>query len=489
MEHELNPSAGAGILSLRAFDYDLPSALADLVDNSITAGAGKIDILTEWAEKDSWLAVIDNGCGMSEEVLHEAMRLGSTSPDEVREPHDLGRFGLGLKTASIWACRLLTVISKTKGGEVVTRTWDVDHVVKRNKWVILDKIEGDLAKRLRDKIDEMESGTAVIWRKMDTLYKGGRKEEVRSKESYLADFGRARAMLGMTFHRFLERKEKPVQIRTGGGPIQPWNPGIARPAPESTHKTLLAFHGATVSMATHVMPYAKRFANQTDFDAAGGPNGWNAHQGFYIYRNDRLIVAGGWLNLFQPADHYKLARVIVDIPNSLDGHLGISVTKTKVRLPEGLRVTLEQEAKAVRTRSVEVYRNRGRKVAMAANANSNLVLPWDKRERDGQFYYKLNRKHPLLMAARKEASGSRAFDAFLELVEQSIPYADIIIANGERPDSLPAPYEDASTADRLKSLKAVYAVYLEIAGSRQEALAMLKSTAPYSSFSDELSKL
>jgi hypothetical protein len=95
----------------------------------------------------------------------------------------------------------------------------------------------------------------------------------------------------------------------------------------------------------------------------------------------------------------------------------------------------------------------------------------------------------LLKAAKIEASGSRAFEAYLELAEQSIPYADIIIANGEKPDSLPAPYEDASPEARLMSLKAVYAIYLEITGSRQESLGLLKSTAPYSSFTDELTKL
>ena len=486
-ELELPPSASAGILSLRAFDYDLQSALADLVDNSISAGATVIDISTKWEGRHSWIAVSDNGRGMSEAVLHEAMRLGSTSPSQVRQPHDLGRFGLGLKTASIWACRHLTVLSKERGAGVVVRTWDVDRVISADRWIVGSQAEGKLAANFVRQLEDVDSGTVVLWQKMDTLYSGGRRGEMRSQESYERELAMASRILGMTFHRFIEREEFPVMIRIGGGAIRSWNPGVSDPPPESTHKTILVFGGQNVRVSTHVMPYSKKMSAQ-ELDRAGGPGGWNAQQGFYVYRNDRLIVGGGWLGMFQSQDHYRLARVIVEIPNTLDSELGISVTKTSVRLPEGLRTDLENEAKAARARSVEVYRNRGKRITVS-NRPGQFAMPWQPLERDGHFYYLLNKKHPVYERARKTAKDSKAFDALITLVEQTLPYADIVIKNGEKPESFPQPFEDSTDEDRLKSLRELFAVYLTVTGSREKALEMVLKTPPYSGFKDEIPKL
>jgi hypothetical protein len=487
-EQELPPSASAGILSLRAFDYDLSSALADLVDNSISAGARKVEISTQWAEMDSWIAVVDDGCGMTDKVLLEAMRLGSTSPSQVRQPHDLGRFGLGLKTASIWACRRLTVLSKFAGGTVCVRTWDVDRVVAENRWLVGDTAEGDVATSFAKSLAARESGTVVLWQKMDTLNSGGRREGVRTRESYNRDLASALRMLGVTFHRFIEKDKAPVVIMAGGQPVVPWNPTVSDPPPQQTsHKALLAFSGETVKVSTYVMPYSKNFASSTELQRAEGPLGWNAHQGFYVYRNDRLIVRGGWLGMFPSQDHYKLARVVVEIPNTLDIEVGISVTKTSVRLPEGLRADLEGEAKAARAGSVEVYRNRGRRVT-AAPTKHQFAMPWQPFEKDGRFYYLLNKKHPLYERARDSAGDANAFSLMVSLIEQSLPYADIAIRNGERPESFPRPYEDTEASERKKILKEVYSAYLGATGTREKALEMISKTQPFSTF-EEISEL
>lgn len=486
-EQELPPSASAGILSLRAFDYDLPSALADLVDNSISAGAHKVEITTQWAGADSWIAVVDDGRGMTDEVLLEAMRLGSTSPSQVRQPHDLGRFGLGLKTASIWACRRLTVLSKFAEGKVCVRTWDVDRVVAENRWLVGDTVEGDVATSFAKSLAAKESGTVVLWQKMDTLYSGGRKGELRTKESYNRDLASAFRMLGVTFHRFIEKDREPVVIVAGVDKIVPWNPTVSEPSPQSSHKTLLAFSGETVNVSTYVMPYSKNFESSTELKRAEGPLGWNAHQGFYVYRNDRLIVCGGWLGMFASQDHYKLARVVVEIPNTLDIEVGISVTKTSVRLPEGLRSDLEGEAKAARAGSVEVYRNRGRRVT-TTTTNTQFAMPWQLFEKDGRFYYLLNKRHPLYERARDSAEDSNAFSSLVSLIEQSLPYADIAIRNGERPESFPRPYEDSSVAERKKVLKEVYEAYLAAFGSREKALEMISKTPPFNNF-EEITQL
>jgi hypothetical protein len=294
-------------------------------------------------------------------------------------------------------------------------------------------------------------------------------------------------MLGVTFHRFIERERSSVSIHAAGAPIVSWNPTVSDPAPQSSHKTLLAFGGQTVNVSTHVMPYSKNFASLTELQRAEGPLGWNAHQGFYVYRNDRLIVSGGWLGMFPSQDHYKLARVVVEIPNTLDIEVGISVTKTSVRLPEGLRADLEGEAKAARAASVEVYRNRGRKVT-TSTTNTQFAMPWQLFEKDGRFYYLLNKRHPLYERARDSAGDANAFSSMISLIEQALPYADIAIRNGERPESFPRPYEDAGAAERKKVLKEVYAAYLAAFGTREKALEMISKTPPFNNF-EEITQL
>jgi hypothetical protein len=322
---------------------------------------------------------------------------------------------------------------------------------------------------------------------MDTLYSGGRKVELRTKESYNRDLASAFRMLGVTFHRFIEKDKDPVVIVAGVDKIVPWNPTVSEPLPQSYHKTLLAFSGETVNVSTYVMPYSKNFDSSTELKRAEGPLGWNAHQGFYVYRTDRLIVCGGWLGMFASQDHYKLARVVVEIPNTLDIEVGISVTKTSVRLPEGLRSDLEGEAKAARAASVEVYRNRGRKVT-TPTTNTQFAMPWQLFEKDGRFYYLLNKRHPLYESARDSAEDSNAFSSLVSLIEQSLPYADIAIRNGERPESFPRPYEDSSVAERKKVLMEVYETYLAAFGSQEKALEMISKTPPFSSF-EEISQL
>ena len=107
--------------AMRAYGYNLATALADLIDNSIAAGSRKVWLRCEWAGSSSWISVTDDGSGMAEKELVNAMRLGSTNPTSKRAKSDLGRFGLGLKTASFSQARRLTVITKKKNGKLEWR--------------------------------------------------------------------------------------------------------------------------------------------------------------------------------------------------------------------------------------------------------------------------------------------------------------------------------------------------------------------------------
>jgi len=487
-ELELPPSASATILSLRAFDYDLASALADLVDNSITAGAKKIEIKPKWDKEKSSIAVIDNGRGMSVSSLHEAMRFGSTSPSQRREPHDLGRFGLGLKTASIWACRRLTVLSKEIGGQVAVRTWDIDHVVETNSWMVGDKVVGEVGLGYLEVLKNMISGTIVIWEKMDTLLAGGVDvASIRSEDSFNHSFAEAIKHIGMVFHRFIEIHG--VDITAGAVSIVPWNPLVSNPLPELVPADNFTYKGAPIKILCGIMPHPKRLSQQ-EAKNVGGPLDWYAQQGFYVYRRDRIIVAGGWLGLLRPADHYKLARIAIDVPNSIDLDLGVSVTKTNISLPDGLKVRLKQAAEPLRERAYSIYRHRGRK-ALASPTSGDIEFAWTKMEKteNGLTYFLVNKQHRLYRKLRDSVSDKKPLELFMNLLEQTLPTADIGLANSNKPDSVAGVFEGDTDEQRLKKFQDAFLVYKTMFKNDFEAKEMLKITYPFSHFPDTIAQL
>ncbi|MGH7989730.1 MAG: ATP-binding protein, partial [Limisphaerales bacterium] len=163
------PFASSMSESLRAFGYDLPSAIADLVDNSIFAEARSIWIDFNWDGENSSICVTDDGRGMTEKEILDAMRPGSRNPLDARDPKDLGRYGLGLKTASFSQCRRLTVRSTRKGNkESVTRCWDLDFIREKNKWLLLRNAR-EQSEPCLNRLRKMNHGTSVLWEKMDRI--------------------------------------------------------------------------------------------------------------------------------------------------------------------------------------------------------------------------------------------------------------------------------------------------------------------------------
>lgn len=213
------PSASALIASLRGVGYALETAVADLIDNSIAAGANTVDVQIDWNAGRPTVSILDDGSGMPEGRLVEAMRFGGTGPDATRSATDLGRFGLGLKTASLSQCRQLTVVSKFAGA-IAAFTWDIDRIKKGgDKWELLEGAEGlksDVLTRLRGS----KSGTLVAWRRMDF----GRKEDMPDHAAFLADIERLDRHVGMVFHRFLDGDARKLRIHVNGHHVAGWDP-------------------------------------------------------------------------------------------------------------------------------------------------------------------------------------------------------------------------------------------------------------------------
>jgi hypothetical protein len=460
------------IESLRAFGYDLPTAVADLVDNSIAAGAENVWLNFFWNGPDSHVAFADDGAGMSEPELVAGMRAGSKSPLAARTPTDLGRFGLGLKTASFSQCRRLTVASRVAGSAVAVRRWDLDHVQKVGDWQLLREAASGSRPRLGE-IDDLRHGTVVLWEQMDRLVRGTETRSRADHQRFLELVELVEEHLGMVFHRYLKgRSALKVFIngRQDRHRVRGWDPFMEdETATQAAPPETLHAEAGTVEVQAFVLPHHDRLTRDGHRDAAG-PAGWNAQQGFYVYRNRRLLVPGDWLGLgFTKEEHYKLARIRIDIPNTADREWDIDVKKATARPPAHLRKRLRWVADEARKKAVAVYRHRG---AVSAPRLAGPADPvWTASGRADKIGYSINREHPLVARCLAGSKGLRPeLSALLRLLEETVPIRRIWIEETEKPDAHAQPFERAADRDVSEVIRQVYAS-LRAAGLREEVAA------------------
>ncbi|ODT94148.1 MAG: ATP-binding protein [Sphingobium sp. SCN 64-10] len=475
-----SPGAAELFESLRAFGYDLPTALADIIDNSISASARNIWIDMIWDGPGSRITIRDDGTGMSEDALRQAMRPGSLSPLEDRAANDLGRFGLGMKTASISQCRCLTVMSKTRDGEVSIRRWDLDYIASTGtgEWRLLkgSKLLGDEDRAL---LGEQEQGTILFWDRLDQLVGDAAPDDETAQKHFRERADAVKAHLAMVFHRFL-RGRNAVRLHLNGRQIEAWDPFLedtdkVDPLPAET----LVADGEAVEVKAFILPHHSRITPEQHAGAAG-PRGWNAHQGFYIYRNKRLLVAGDWLGLgMQKEEHFKLARIRIDLANSADLVWQIDVKKSRARPPAALRRDLLRIARAARGQASSIYRHRGKVVQR--KLGSNDVFLWNHVVKRGKTYYKINRDHPLVRKVLDTADDKAPVRALLALVEQTIPAPLIVIDNAETPDGFGQPFEDSS-ADLKTAMAETFQALIEDGRDRPGAARALLTMEPFNQY-------
>ena len=470
------------IESLRAFGYDLETAIADLVDNSISAHAKTVRVEFTWDGADSRVAVSDDGRGMSEEELFMGMRPGNRSPLEERAVGDLGRFGLGLKTASFSQCRSLTVISKVVGRPISVRCWDLDYVKETGEWRLLK--DSDLAPLdLRTRLNELPSGTTVLWRKLDRVVGEAQSDDEPAHKRFLDGLDHVKQHLAMVFHRFLSEPGA-LKISLNERQIKPWDPYlIAETATQILGREQLMLRGNIVDVQPYVLPHHSK-VDQEVHKIGAGPRGWNAQQGFYVYRNHRLLVAGDWLGLgFQKEEHFKLARIRVDFPNMMDIEWDIDVKKSRARPPGLLRGDLKRIATATRARASEVYRHRGKVIAREASGTHTFV--WLRKVRHGKMFYEINRSHPLVRELLEKSSGNqKQMAALLRLVEETVPVPYVVMNNAESPDAHAAPYEGAPTTELVALLNLIVEALLRDGFTVKQVRERVAILEPFSLYPD-----
>src|ERR1051325_2462913 len=371
---ELIPSARRLVTSLRDLGYEFAPAVADLVDNSIEAAATQIDVFIQFAGDDSWVRIADNGKGMTGARLLEAVRYGS---ERNYAEDDLGKFGLGMKTASMSQCQRLTVASRPKSsGKLGAFSWDLEHIQKTNKWEVLPVGQDALPVPVQDAFEQGHR-TVILWEQLDRIlgYKHPYGEAARKQ---LAQMCReVEEHLSMVFHRFLsgEAKSRRIKIRLNGNPLEPWDPFCRseRRTRKLQARSIPVEHNdvsGEVAFEPFLVPHQNRFSTVEAHEKAAGPRKWNRQQGFYIYRADRLIQSGGWSGLRTQDEHTKLARVALSFNPKLDEAFKINVAKMRVQLPVQLRPELERLLTTVIREADSEYRTAGSSAQQGSPASS-----------------------------------------------------------------------------------------------------------------------
>jgi hypothetical protein len=421
------PNPKSTINSYRSFGYNLSTAIADIIDNSISAQASSIYINYYWDGKDSYLSILDNGKGMSLQELLMAMTPGSKDPEDERDEKDLGRFGMGLKTASFSQCKRLTVATK-KDSELYKRCWDIDFINEEQEWTLLNYISNDSH---LESLEELESGTLIIWEKLDRIVGTAETENEAVKSAFYNEFTIVKAHLSMVFHRFIEQKK--IKLYLNNLEIEAWNPFLLNLNPKPEMGLTEVLHGK-VEVTYFILPHMSRIS-QSDYSKSGGPLGWFQQQGFYVYRGERLLVAGEWLGLEKKREYSKLVRISVNFSNAKDFDWNLDIKKSTATPPIEIRKDLARIAKIACMKSAKVYNWRGQKNIDLIPTNKPIQKLWeDETTRDGIKKYKINRKHELIKRAiENDSTDAKLFSKALKLIEENIPLELILYNQNEDP--------------------------------------------------------
>jgi hypothetical protein len=478
------PRASAMMESLRGLGYTTAAALADIVDNSVSAGAAEVRIGFAWDGTNSRISVLDDGRGMDDAGLESAMRLGDKSPLSERAPDDLGRFGMGLKTASFSQCRRLTVATLLEGGSPCCLRWDLDAIAVRpnDDWLLFEgAAEG--SERFFTPLSEMRRGTLVLWERLDRVVTVG--YTVDDFADLIDDVERR---LAMVFHRLLQGSRPRLHLMLNGRTVAPWDPFMSgHPAktwdsPVSRTSTL----SGVIEIECHVLPHKDRM-KEDEWIRAAGPEGWTAQQGFYVYRNERLLLAGGWLGLGQGKawnreEAHRLARIRLDIPNTADADWKIDIRKSTARPPVSLRPWLTKLAEDTRDRARRVFAFRGSPLPELGGVAVELAWRVD-RSRSG-IRYRIDEKHPAVASVLDGAGPLLPLvKAMLRVVEETVPVQRIWLDTAENRET-PRTGFSGEPAENVSAI--LTTLFEDMVGRRGMSTAaakrMLAATDPFQNY-------
>ncbi len=478
----LLPRASLLTEAMRDIGYSLEAAVADIIDNSITAMATKVDIWFDFDAEEPALGIVDNGSGMNCDELMEAMRYGSVHPRSKRAADDLGRFGLGLKTASLSQCRCLTVVSR-KNGVYAGIVWDLDTVSEHDEWLVnvLDAKEIHSIPFI-EKLDN--SGTLVQWRNLDRLCDG--KLQKNERDIFLKKIELVEKHLSLVFHRFLagEVKQKKLDIFVNGHKIEPFDPFcLNNKATQHLQEEIVNIKGHRIMIQPYILPHHSKLSPK-EYDYYRDRSEFVNNSGGYIYRNSRLMVWGNWFRLAPKAEKTKLARFRIDFPNALDEEWTIDIKKSRADPPPQVTSRLRQIITKITDQSTRVIIGK-----VKNRLSENVIEPfWVRYSAHGGTLYVINRDHSILKAVEKliGIESQKRLLWLIDIIEKSLPVEAIYADYSENPKG----FEKASVGDaeEIKSkLNMLYDILSdEKQLEREEFRKIASRLKPFSEYPQEL---
>ena len=421
--HEKTPHAKMLLVALRSVGYTNETAIADILDNSISGAATEIELYFDWDNRR--IIIADNGFGMDYQELMDAMEIGSADPNEMRPSEDLGRFGLGMKTASFSMAKKLLVISK-KNSTISNAEWNLNTVASEDNWEISEYDESEISMILESidtytQYNNWKQGTLIIISELDRLIDETNIE--KSKKNFYKMIRNIKSHIAITFHRFME--EDALKISVNGNKLEAWNPfWIKSPATMELAREELFDGKNEVVVEPYILPHKSKYNSEEEFKEAAGVKDWRGHQGFYVYRNRRLLVYGTWFGKFKKEPAYNLARIKLDMSADSDFEWDIDIKKSKATLPVAIEEQITQIAYLAIEKSVAVYNSRGVYNRKNTSNNTSLKYVWEQRKNiSGNYMFYLNKKHPMLLKilSGMDENAQKELKTYLSLVESYSP--------------------------------------------------------------------
>lgn len=356
------------IKSIAEQGYSLETAFADLIDNSISAECRDIEILTDTTNGFT-VFITDNGIGMDKQRLIESLSIPSSDLDNERSLKDLGRFGLGLKTASFSQTRNLTVLSKKEGDKKYNGfSWDVEYLKKTKDWTLKVLTDDEINILLRtyhtasdthlNKFENFIPNTLVIWQGL-FKYENYLQEQnkIKALNSDLSD--NVEEYLSISFHRFISRG---LKIRLNNRILKEFNPFPEVESIIKLPKRLGYISNSSIKFEGFVIPYEAIKESREQFNRWTTPKkSLMDMEGLYIYRGDRLISYGGWHGIIKRSGKMQLGRMKIDIGNDLDNVLKLNVAKSQIEIPFELKSEFNRSLEDLRENAQKEFYNVGLK--------------------------------------------------------------------------------------------------------------------------------
>ncbi len=403
------PPAKSFISGIRSIGYTFSTSVADIIDNSITAKADIISIFSNPLEKP-YFAILDNGLGMTYKELENAMVFGSDRTSKIDDEHELGRFGLGLKTASLAQCRKMIVIGKNNS-EVTGMFYDLDIIEEKNEWLMGVLSDEELKEVPHfENLLEYETGVLVVWQEFDKL------DSLSSNfvKSFREAVASAKKHVELVFHNFYNT----VNIFFDGARIEKRDPFLLDSAPrqQTGRTTCIKIDNSIIKVTPYTLPFANTLTRE-EKELLGNVSIYD-EQGFYIYRNNRLINWGSWLHMNVRSELAKLARVKVEIPSSLDIEWSLDVKKSMAQIPDKIKDQIKAALKDSVSRSKKTIRFKG-----VQEDKYNLKI-WNRTKlRDNKVKYELNKENPLylILVERIDDEAKKYLNLLIDQIETGLP--------------------------------------------------------------------